>query len=517
MGTVLTVRKTLPPFTFLQILTVRTVPVVRTAGPVYANRSAFSNKRGIVANLNGSIGFDMKSDKEIKKIHLIGVGGCSMNGLAQILRARGYEVGGSDKAVSPFTERLKELNIPVTIGQKAENVEGADLVIWSAAIKPDNPERVRAKELGIPDMERSEALGWISESYKNVVGIAGCHGKTTITSMLALIAEKGGLDATVHVGGFVGFLKGGTRIGSHDLFITEACEYVESFLTLHPTVALINNIDDDHLDYFRDIDHITDAFRKFIRLIPEGGLFIGCSDDQRVRTLLSEFKGRVDELSYGLDPEFKPDYYPENEVYDELGCASYELMFRGASCGRVVLHVPGRHNVLNSVAALSVALSHGTDFDTAAEALAEFENTRRRFEYYGERDGVRVFHDYAHHPAEIRAAVDSALRTPHKHVYCVFQCNSYTRAKTLFCGHQGDCFAGVDKVLVPDIYPGRETDDGSVHARDMVKAINEATKNALYLATFEEISDWLKENAVPGDVVVTLGSGDVYIQTKKLL
>ena len=455
--------------------------------------------------------------ENVKKIHLIGVGGCSMNGLAQILRARGYEVGGSDRSVSPFTERLVELGIPVTIGQKAENVDGSDLVIYSAAIKPDNPERVRARELGIPEMERSVALGWLSENYRNVVGIAGCHGKTTITSMLALIAEKGGLDATVHVGGFVEFLKGGTRLGSHDLFITEACEYVESFLTLRPTVALINNIDDDHLDYFKDIDHITDAFRKFVALIPEGGMFIGCTDDERVRGLLEEYRGRVAELTYGLDTAFGPDYYPENAVYDEFGCPSYDLMFRGERVGKVALHVPGRHNMLNSVAAMAVALSHGTDFDTAADALSHFENTRRRFEYYGERNGVRVFHDYAHHPAEIRAAVDSALRTPHKDVYCVFQCNSYTRAKTLFCGHQGDCFKGVKKVLVPDIYPGREKDDGTVHARDMVKAINEATGNALYVPTFEEISDWLLENASAGDIVVTLGSGDVYIQTKKLL
>ncbi len=453
----------------------------------------------------------------IKKIHLIGIGGCSMNGLAQILRARGYEVDGSDSAVSPFTERLGELGIPVAIGQRAENVEGSDLVIYSAAIKPDNPERVRARELGIPEMERSEALGKISEAYSQVVGIAGCHGKTTVTSMLALIAEAGGLDATVHVGGFVEFLRGGTRIGKRDLFITEACEYVESFLTLRPTVALINNIDDDHLDYFRDIDHITDAFRKFVSLIPKGGMFIGCTDDPRVRGLLDEFGGRIDELTYGLDARFAPDYYPANEEYDEYGCPSYDLMFRGEALGRVKLNVPGRHNMLNSVAAMAVALSHGTDFGVAAEALSRFKNTRRRFEYYGERGGVRVFHDYAHHPAEIRAAVDSGLRTPHKKLFCVFQCNSYTRAKTLFCGHQGDCFAGVDRVLVPDIYPGREKDDGSVHARDMVAAINEATGNALYVPTFEGIREWLDANAGEGDVVVTLGSGDVYIQTKKLL
>ena len=456
--------------------------------------------------------------KDIKNIHLIGIGGCSMNGLAQILRARGYNVRGSDSAVSPFTERLAELGVPVAIGQKAENVEGSDLVIYSAAIKPDNPERVRARELGIPEMERSVALGRISEAYREVVGIAGCHGKTTITSMLALIAEKGGLDATIHVGGFVDFLKGGTRLGSNDLLITEACEYVESFLTLRPTIALINNIDDDHLDYFRDIDHITDAFRKFVSLIPEGGRFIGCTDDARVRGLLGQFRGRGISLdSYGEDIANSPDYYPENVGYNDLGCPAFDLMYRGEKLVRITLNVPGRHNMMNAIAAMAVAVSLGAEPAQAADALAHFKNTRRRYEYYGERNGVRVFHDYAHHPAEIRAAVDCAMRTPHKKAYCVFQCNSYTRAKTLFCGHQGDCFAGIDRVLVPDIYPGREKDDGTVHAKDMVKAINEATGNAEYIATFEEISDWLLDNAEEGDIVVTLGSGDVYKQTYKLL
>ena len=433
-----------------------------------------------------------------------------MNGLAQILKNRGFEVDGSDSTTSPFTERLLELGIPVQIGQAAENVEGCDTVIYSAAIKPDNPERVRAAELGIPQIERSVALGLISEAYDEVIGISGCHGKTTITSMLALIAEKGGLDATVHVGGMVDFLHGGIRLGSHELFVTEACEYVESFLTLHPTVVLINNIDDDHLDYFRDIDHITDAFRKFIARMPEGGLLIGCTDDPRVRGLLSEFGGR--KLTYGLDTAFDPDYYPANESYDELGCPSFDLMRRGECLGRITLHVPGRHNMLNAVAAAAVALSHGTEFSAIADALPHFNSVKRRFELYGERDGVRIFHDYAHHPAEIRAALDCGKRTPHGRMFIVFQCNSYSRAKTLFLNNV-DCFEGADEVLVPDIYPGREKDDGSVHARDMVAGINAATKNAKYIPTFEQINDYLKENARPGDIVITLGSGDDYKQT----
>lgn len=450
--------------------------------------------------------------KIVGKVHFIGIGGCSMNGLAQILMDRGFEVQGSDRSVSPFTERLTELGVPVFIGHDAKNVDGCSTVIYSAAIPADNPERARARELGIPEIERSEALGLISECYGEVIGIAGCHGKTTITSMLALISEIANSNATVHVGGMVDFLGGGIRIGSDELFITEACEYVESFLTLHPTVVLINNIDNDHLDYFKTFDNIVNAFRKFVMRMPENGLLIGCSDDEHVRALLDEFALR--KLTYGLDTAFAPDYYPENIEYSELGCPAFDLMHRAEKLGRIELSVPGRHNMLNAVAAAAVALSHGVSFDDIARALPLFHSVKRRFEYYGERNGVRVFHDYAHHPAEIRAAMDSAVRTcTEGRVFVVFQCNSYTRAKTLFLKNV-DCFKTAHEVLVPDIYPGRETDDGSVHARDMVDAINRESNNAKYIATFKEIDEYLKNNAREGDLVLTLGSGDVYIQSK---
>ena len=214
-----------------------------------------------------------------KRIHLIGIGGCSMNGLALILQSQGHKVSGSDRERTQFTDALDAAGIPYSIGHTGEYLRDADLVIYSAAIKPDNPERLLAKELGIPELERSAALGEISERFPSVVAIAGCHGKTTITSMLARINEAAHKDATIHVGGFVDFLQGGVRVGHDGTFITEACEYVESFLTLAPTVALINNIDDDHLDYYKDIDHIVLAFRKFLDHLPENGLFIACTDD----------------------------------------------------------------------------------------------------------------------------------------------------------------------------------------------------------------------------------------------
>ena len=453
----------------------------------------------------------MANLKDVKKVHLIGVGGCSMNGLAQILQHKGYEVTGSDRGESPFTERLQELGLNVTIGHDPKNVEGAELIIYSAAIKPENPERAAAKALGIPEMERSVALGQLSGEFHNLVGIAGCHGKTTITSMLALIAEQDALDATVHVGGFVDFLKGGTRIGEADLFITEACEYVESFLTLRPTIAVINNIDDDHLDYYRDIDHITEAFEKFLALLPENGVFFGCADDFRVKALLEKSPLRT--LSYGVKDA---DAVPMNIVFNEFGNPAFDLVVKGENLGRIQLNVPGMHNVINAVAAALVALELGAPFGHIAKARSEYTLTRRRCEFFGERNGVKVFHDYAHHPNEMRATLDAAARCPHGKLWCVFQCNSYTRAKTLFTENV-TCFKDADEVLVPDIYPGREVDTGLVHAKDMVAGINKGTGNATYIPTFEEIREYLDAHAKPGDLVITLGSGDVYQQTKIFL
>lgn len=446
-----------------------------------------------------------------KRLHFVGMGGCSMSGLAMICAARGYNVTGSDRNESPFTQKLRQEGIECAIGHDASNVDGADLLVYSAAIKPNNPERERAKELGIPEMERSVLLGRLSSQFSQVVGIAGCHGKTTITSMLALIAMYGELDPTVHVGGMVDFLGGGVRLGKSDVFITEACEYVESYMTLRPTCVVINNIDDDHLDYFRDIEHIEQSFANFVSLMPPGGLLIGCVDDARVVKLLSSSQYKT--ISYGLTGG---DYTANCIAPNSNGGTSFAVVYKGEKLFDVVLNVPGNHNVLNALAAIAVARHFGIDEGAIVRALAEYKLTRRRFEYYGEADGVKIYHDYAHHPNEIRACLQGARSVCAGKLWVVFQCNSYTRARTLFCQNV-DCFAQADEVLVPDIYPGREVDTGIVHARDMVAGINAAGANAVYLPTFEDIRAHLREHGQPGDLVVTLGSGDVYIQTKKLL
>ena len=453
----------------------------------------------------------MTSLDEAKRIHFVGIGGCSMSGLARILNAQGHTVSGSDREPTQFTGNLEKDGIRVYYGHKAEQVGDADLLVYSAAIKPDNVERVYAREHGIPEMERSVALGELSARFHNVVAVAGCHGKTTITSMLAFLNDTANLGATLHVGGFVDLLDGGVCLGSKDLFITEACEYVRSFLTLRPTIAIVNNIDNDHLDCYGDLEHIIAAFEEFCRLVPKDGLILGCIDDEKVAALLPKLDRPYE--TYGLS---QGDFHADGIAYDENGYPSFDLIDHGERIGTISLCVPGAHNVINAIACYAVAKRLNVSFSDYASAMHRFVNTKRRFELMGEKNGVKVYHDYGHHPNEIAATLQAATRVPHDRIFCVFQCNSFTRARTLFC-EKVTCFRDADEVLVPNIYPGREVDTGIVHARDMVNGINRETHNARYLATFEEIAAYLEEHARPGDIVITVGSGDVYRQTQKLL
>ncbi len=443
-------------------------------------------------------------------VHFIGIGGCSMSGLAVILKALGYRTQGSDTHESKFTEKLKQEGIPYAVGHDAQNLGDAALVVYSAAIKPGNPEYDRAKEMGLPMLTRAQLLGQISRQYDMVIGIAGCHGKTTITSMIALVLRECGVDLTVHIGGMVDFLGGGVAVGSYPAFLTEACEYVGSFLELRPTFALVNNIDDDHLDYYKDIEEIYATFLKFAQLLPDAGaLFYNLHDPLSVR-LAKECVRRA--VSYGFE---NADYTAVNAQYDANGCAEFDII-AGAQCAHVKLSVVGRHNMSNALAAVTIAHEvFGVDMQCAADALSHYHLAGRRFEIMGEKNGVKVIHDYAHHPAEIAACLDAASRFPHKKLWVVFQCNSYTRAKTLKDKY-AQCFDNADMVLVPDIYPGRDIDRGEIHARDLVAVIS-AHRLCEYIPTFEQINTYLEQHALPGDVIITLGSGSVGTETAKLL
>ena len=405
---------------------------------------------------------------------------------------------------------IEKEGIPYKIGHSAENVNGADLVVYSAAIKPANPEYIRAKELGLPMLQRSELLGLISRQFDNVICISGCHGKTTITSMTALILRENGIDLTVHVGGMVDFLGGGVAVGEFPAFLTEACEYVESFLQLRPTYALVNNIDDDHLDYFKNIEEIYAAFLKFVSMVPDyGKLFLYAHDPLVMR--LADESGRK-YATYGFSDA---DYLAANVKYGDSGCPSFNVI-HPAGTARISLPIVGKHNMANALAAITVCSEvFGIDPADAAGALKKYRLAGRRFEFVGEKNGVKIIHDYAHHPAEISACLEAASRYPHKKLWAVFQCNSYTRAKTLKDKYALS-FVNADMVLVPDIYPGRDIDTGEIHAKDLVAAISENTA-CEYVPTFEQINEYLERNASPGDVVVTLGSGSVNKETLKLL
>ena len=455
---------------------------------------------------------DLKDFKD-KRIHFIGIGGCSMSGLAMIMKNLGYTVTGSDAKTSQFTAALEKNGISPIIGQKEDNVENADIVVYTAAIKPTNPEFKRAKERGIPMIERSEMLGIISKGYGKTVGVAGCHGKTTITSMLALLTKESHLDPTVHVGGMVDWMGSGVRLGHGDLFISEACEYVRSFMTLHPTYIIINNIDDDHLDYFKDIDDITHTFEDFAALLPEDGILFANPDDTYTKRVIDGCNRKV--ITYSVHGT--GDYNAENVAYDEQGNASYDVVYKGENLGRIELNVPGMHNVQNSLAAIAVAHTVcGLSIEQCAASLKHYHLAGRRFQLMGEKDGVKIFHDYAHHPVEIEACLDAASRYPHKKLYVLFQCNSYTRAKTLKDKY-AFAFEKADMVMVPDIYPGRDAFTDEIHAKDLVAAINAHSHNCIYLPTFQDIKAYLKEHWQPGDIVVTVGSGDVFKQQMILL
>jgi len=445
---------------------------------------------------------------EIKKLHFIGIGGCSMSGLAQILHERGYLVTGSDIKESAFTKQLEKRNIPFFIGHDQKHVENAEMVIYSAAIRSNNPEYAYAAAHNIPMLERSKLLGLLSGQYETVACIAGCHGKTTITSMLAKIMLDSGNDCTVHVGGMVDFLDGGVKIGTNNAFITEACEYVRSFLTLHPTHVLVNNIDDDHLDCYRDIDDIYDTFVEFIRKQPADGVLLLNKGDELAYSLQDHATCRVVTYDGGQDC----DWWLYNVSFDELGCGQGDVMYRGKKIDTLKMSVPGMHNLKNALAATAFAYEvFGVDVPSAVSALRDYQLAGRRFELMGEKNGVKLYHDYAHHPSEIAACLDAARLVPHGKLWVVFQCNSYTRAFTLKDKY-ATCFGDADEVLMPDIYPGRDTDTRGIHATDVVSAINNHSANCMYIPTFEEIKGYLHKRWQPGDIVLTLGSGNINTQ-----
>lgn len=451
--------------------------------------------------------------KKPQAIHFIGIGGISMSGLAEILMDEGFQVSGSDAHRSELTEHLESRGAVLYYGQKAENIkDGIDAVVYTAAIHPDNPEFMEVKRRGIPMLSRAALLGQMMKNYKHAIAVSGTHGKTTTTSMITEIFLQADNDPTISVGGILNSIGGNIRVGGPEFFVTEACEYTNSFLSFYPTMAVILNIEEDHLDFFKDIHDIRNSFRLFAEKVAEGGLVIMNGDIEKYREITANVKGRVITFGHGADN----DYTAENITYDEYARPSFDLLVKGDRICRLTLGVQGEHNVYNALAAVAAAVESGIPYEDIAAGLAAYTGTNRRFEKKGELNGVTIIDDYAHHPQEIEATLKAARNYPHKRIWCAFQPHTYSRTKSFLEGF-AESLALADCVILADIYAARETDTLGVSSADIVKRLKEKGVEAWYLPTFPEIETFILENCIPGDLLITMGAGDIVKVGENLL
>ena len=435
--------------------------------------------------------------------HLVGIGGVSMSPLAEVLHGAGVTITGSDMHDSETVEHLRSLGIPVVIGHRGESVQGAGCVIRTAAVHDDNPEIAAARAAGIPVFERAEAWGAIMRHYQNALCVAGTHGKTTTTSMCTQIFLAAQRDPTVMIGGTLPALGAGHRVGKGDTIILESCEYCNSFLSFFPTVAVILNVDADHLDFFKDLEDVKHSFRRFAQLIPKDGLLIINGAIPRLSEITDGLSCRV--ATFGSSPE--NDYFFTDIAHDDTARASFVLHFHGKELP-VRLGVPGEHNIANAAAALALADHLDLDMERAAESLHGFTGTDRRFEYKGELHGVTIIDDYAHHPTEIEATLKAAANYPHRTLWCVFQPHTYSRTKAFFHDF-ARALSHADHVILADIYAARETDTLGVSSALLCQEIRNLGTDCRYFPSFEEIEKFILENCIPGDLLITMGAGNV--------
>ena len=436
----------------------------------------------------------------MKHIHFIGIGGISMSGIAQILLHNGVKVSGSDIRASHLTDDLEKNGAKITIGQKRENIENPDLVVYTAAVKDDNEELMAAKEKGIKCVERAVMLGEIMKEYKTAIAVAGTHGKTTTTSMISHVLLSGETDPTIMVGGELDIIGGNLRKGGKEYFLTEACEYHRSFLEFFYKIGIILNVDADHLDYFKDLDEIIDTFSDFAKKIGDDGYLIVSNDD--ANSIKASKGATCNIITIG---RHDADYVAKNIVFDSHGKAYFDVYFKGEKMTDITLNVIGTHNVYNALSAFACGRILGIDISKIKEGIESFGGTKRRFETKGYYNNIPVIDDYAHHPTEIKATLKTASKMDINKIWCIFQPHTYTRTKALFSEFV-DALKYADNVIVADIYAAREKDTGLVSAKDLADKMD----NAIYLPSFQEIENYVAQNAKEGDIIITMGAGDVY-------
>ena len=444
-------------------------------------------------------------------VHFIGIGGSSMSGLAGLLQQEGYRVSGSDRTRSHKTDHLAEKGISIHIGHAAENVHGADVIVYSAAIAKTNVERAEALRLGIPQIERCDLVGQLMSGTPFAVGVSGTHGKTTTTSMLAQAFLSAGADPAIHIGGELDFIGGSTRKGDGRDFIVEACEFNNSFLHFFPTVAIITNIDEDHLDFFGDIDHIEAAFRKYADLLPEDGWCVAWGDDVRARRVCLDSK--CNHLTYGKGAD--NDLRPMNLEYDAHGCADFDAVLNGELLGHFHIGVATEVNMLDALAVIGVCHIRGLDMAKVAQALSSFVGAHRRFELTSTTDGVKCYTDYGHNPAEIQNALRLADLQPHRELWSVFQPHTYSRTKMLF-NQFLDIFDLADHVLVTDICAAREVDPGDISSEMLIEPLRARGVDAVLTPSFDDAEAYLRAHWHSGDVMISHGCGDIDLLNEQI-
>ena len=457
--------------------------------------------------------------KKYKRIYMVGIGGISMSGLAEVLSEAGFKVSGSDRQPSALTQALESRGIAVFYGQRKTNITpDIDCAVFTSAIHPDNPEYIAVQELGIPSLTRAELLGQMMKNYETPIAISGTHGKTTTTSMVSEILLHADLDPTLSVGGILKSIGGNIRVGHSGYFVTEACEYTNSFLSFFPKIGLILNIEEDHLDFFKDLADIRQSFRKFAQLLPKNGCLIINGSIPNYREITEGLPcGVITYCNSPLTSDGTPaDYYPKNIHIDEVGHPTFLLHSPEKEAQSFQLLVPGEHNVSNALAAIALADQLKISRDITAKALHAFTGTDRRFEYKGTIGGVTVIDDYAHHPTEITATLTAAQNYPHKTLWCVFQPHTYTRTKA-FMKDFARALSLADRVILTDIYAARETDTLGISSENLQQEIQALGQECSYFSTFDETENFLLENCINGDLLITMGAGDVHKIGENLL
>ena len=443
--------------------------------------------------------------KKYKKVHMVGIGGVSMSGIAEILLNFGFKVSGSNNVESEITKKLEKAGIEISIGHKAENITNQDIVVYSAAIKKDNIELVTAKAKNIPIIERADFLGELTRCYKDTITISGTHGKSTTTSMVSLCFLAGLKDPTIQVGADLRNIDGNYKVGNSEHFIIEACEYVESFLKFSPKAEIILNIDNDHLDYFKNFENIKNAFIKYVKLLPDDGLLVVNGDDKNALDLIQYAKGTS--ISYGITNK-NTDFFAVNIVFDNDGFPEFDVYSKNSFYGRIKLNVPGMHNVLNALACIALCDYYGIKYETIKNALLSFTGALRRFEFKGKVNGASVYDDYGHHPAEIIATAKALMNKKYNQSWVVFQPHTYSRTKMLL-----DDFAkallNFDNIIILDIYAAREKNTYGISSKDLADRICSLGKDAKYIPDFDECVNYLKSNVKENDIVLTQGAGTV--------